>query len=144
MLSKFHRVKENKESGFTLIEVLVVISIMGIIAALTIPSFLNQRKSAIDDDVKVDITNASKQVETWRVRYPSKAIPTIEVTELSSTSTVPAFRDLRTKKGKEIIVTIKPIAGKPGNYTITGKSPRGKRAATATGVVYDTTKGGFQ
>lgn len=144
MSSKFHRIQENRESGFTLIEVLVVISIMGIIAALTVPSFLNQRKSSIDDDVKVDITNASKQVETWRVRYPSKPVPTIEVTELSSTSNIPAFRDLRTKKGKGITVTIKPVASKPGNYTIVGKSDKGKRAATSTGVVYDTTKGGFQ
>lgn len=144
MLSKVHHVKENKESGFTLIEILVVIAIMGIIAALTVPSFLNQRKSAIDDDVKVDIISASKQIETWRVRYPSKPVPSVTVTELSSSSTIPAFRDLRTKKGKEITITVKPVVGKPGNYTIVGKSPRGKRAATTAGVIYDTTKGGLQ
>lgn len=144
MLSKFHHVKDNRESGFTLIEILVVITIMGIVAALTVPSFLNQRKSAIDDDVKADVTNASKQIETWRVRYPSKPIPDITVTADSSSSTIPAFRDLRTKKGRGITVTIKPIMGKPGNYTIVGKSDRGKRSATTKGIVYDTTKGGFQ
>ncbi|MBC9704793.1 MAG: type II secretion system protein [Enterococcus sp.] len=144
MLSRFHHVKDNKESGFTLIEILVVLAIMGIVAALTVPSFLNQRKSAVDDDVKADVVNASKQIETWRVRYPSKVIPNITVTELSSSSNIPAFRDLRTKKGKEITVVIKPIVGKPGNYIITGKSIRGKRSATTTGIVYDTTKGGLQ
>lgn len=144
MLLNIKAVTENRERGFTLIEILVVIALIGIISAITIPTFLNQRKSSVDNDVKADIMNASKQIETWRVRYPAKVIPTITVTENSSTSSIPAFRDLRTKKGKEITITIKPVANKPGNYIINGKSPRGKRAATTTGVVYDTTKGGLQ
>lgn len=55
--------KESSESGFTLIEILVVILIIGILSAIAIPVFLNQRKAANESAIRSDLRNLAIAVE---------------------------------------------------------------------------------
>ena len=52
------------EKGFTLVELLVVVIIIGILAAVAIPIYLNQRKAAWNSTIQSDVKNASLVVET--------------------------------------------------------------------------------
>ena len=55
--------KTNGQKGFTLIELMVVISILGIIAAIAIPSYLETVRKGRRSDAKVTILKISQNLE---------------------------------------------------------------------------------
>jgi type IV pilus assembly protein PilA len=59
------RERSQGEGGFTLVELLVVMLILGLLAAIAIPSFFNQREKAKDADAKAAARTAQTAVETY-------------------------------------------------------------------------------
>ena len=65
MILKLRQRMAQEESGFTLVELLVVMLILGLLAAIAIPAFFNQRDKARDAQAKVYDRTAETAMETY-------------------------------------------------------------------------------
>ncbi len=56
-----------KKRAFTLVEVLVVVAILGLLAAVGIPSFLNSQQSANNNMKEMNISTVNAAKEQWAI-----------------------------------------------------------------------------
>lgn len=98
------------ESGFTLVELLVVMLILGILAAIAIPSFFSQRDKATDAEAKSAARTAQTAMETCATNnggsYAACTVANLQAIEptLNDVGTRLTFPAAPTQKGYQIQV----------------------------------------
>lgn len=109
------------EKGFTLIELMIVIAIIGILAAIAIPQFDAYRKRAFNSAAVADLRNAMGAQEVYYVNHQLYA---------NSANNLLGTYGLTFSKDVNVLLT---VAGSSTSYTIISYHSFGDRTYTIRG-----------
>lgn len=112
-----------RNEGFTLVEILIIIAIIGLLAVIALPQFNAYRSRAIDAQLKSDLRNAAVAIESY---FAEKSVYPASVAEI---------QDFQPTDGVTLTLTIVT----PKSYLITAAKPGGTQPSftfnSSTGAI---------
>lgn len=98
----------NKEGGFTLVELMVVVMIIAILMAIAIPTFLNSRKRAQDSAAKSNVRNSLAAAQSVFSETQTYAVTATMVTSMAAEEPSMSFVATGSTGAKVISVMTEP------------------------------------
>jgi type IV pilus assembly protein PilA len=112
-------------AGFSLIELLMVLAVLGLLAAIAIPQFVSYKAKGVDSQMKSDLKNAALAMENYfaeKLMYPT-TVATLATAGYTQTT------------GVTIIINVTSNT----TYTLTASMPNGTQPSftlnSTTGLI---------
>jgi prepilin-type N-terminal cleavage/methylation domain-containing protein len=121
------QIKTSRKSGFTLVEIMIVVAIIGLLAAIAIPNFIRARESAQLNSIANNLRILEGAKEQWALenkKATSDAVTFGDLTDYLKNNTIqPVVKE--TYDITKVNVLVKAgsgtltLAGKTGPFSIT-------------------------
>lgn len=130
---------KRSSSGFTLIEILVAVAIIGILAALAIPQFNTYRQKSFDSRSLSDLKNAATGEEAYY------AVNDTYVDCIGTAACLATLPNFNASPNTNISMFYMPAAGAtPEYFTGLAYHPNGTRNSIGSAWMWNSNQGGLQ
>lgn len=126
-----------RDKGFTLIELLVVVLIVGFLAGIATPTYLNQRKNALDASLRADVRSAAAAAEAITADNPTAATFGGSQAAIRAAITAAGFKK---SPGNDLVISGTPQTG----FCVRGFNPNSSAPDYYTAYWWDSLRGGPQ
>ena len=105
---------KQKHMGFTLVEIMIVVAIIALLAAIAVPAFMRARKRAQATQVINDLRMIASAVDQYAVEYSKMAGTPVDTPDWTSYM----------KKGTPLYTTASDVFGQPYGLQTVDQEPK--------------------
>lgn len=108
------RMQRTKQGGFTLVELMVVVAVIAILAAIAMPQFMSAADKAKNAKQVADMQIIRNATQLYMIDKSLDMPPTVEKLYQEGYLT----EHVKTTKGKEYVITYEQVAGNAGKSVV--------------------------